>query len=157
MWILQWQFLVTLLFWMLQLLLLLLLIGGSTTILVAMVIVTTFALLALIWLLATNLVDGTLAGSTSDVFCSCPAWLKFLEPLADVSCGEVGFLCDALWHDLLIFYVCQIERHLFPKCCGFLTNINIVLAGSGEVQSIHHNFCCLVWATLTGHTVHKAH
>ena len=58
---------------MLQLFLLLLLIDGSATILVAMVIATTFALLAPVWLLAMNLVDGTLAGSTSDVFCGHPA------------------------------------------------------------------------------------
>ena len=43
------------------------------TILVAMVIATIFAFHALVWLLVTNLVDGTLAGSTSDVFCGYPA------------------------------------------------------------------------------------
>ena len=67
--------------------LLLLLYGAFATIVVAMVIATILAFLAPVWLLATCLVDSTLAGSTSDVFCSCSAGLKFFEPLADVSCG----------------------------------------------------------------------
>ena len=74
-------------------------IGGFVIIAVGMVtivIATIFAFLALAWLSAPHVVDSTLAGSTSDVFCSHSAELKFFEPLADVSCGEVGFLCNAL-------------------------------------------------------------
>ena len=62
-------------FWFLVLtfLHLLLLIGRFATISVTIVIATIFVLLALVQLLATHLVDGTLARSTSDVFCSHPA------------------------------------------------------------------------------------